>query len=91
MKAKGEQAEMETEELIKLIHLVGCEVRECQEREEKILHSLIFLSTLHESYQITGCVWKALTIKIDLGPLNKLFSLILLLFMGLFYFGLIMS
>lgn len=90
VKAKGEQAEMETEELIKLIHLVGCEVRECQEREEKILHSLIFLSTLHESYQITGCIWKALTIKIHLGPLNKLFS-VLLLFMALFYFGLIMS
>lgn len=40
VKAKCEQAEMETEELIKLIHLVGCEVRECQ--EEEILHSLIW-------------------------------------------------
>lgn len=79
VKAKCEQAEMETEELIKLIHLVGCEVRERQ--EEKILHPLIFLNTLYESYQITGCIWKALRIKIDLGLLSNF--LVLLLFRGL--------
>lgn len=71
VKAKCEQAEMETEELIKLIHLVGCEIRECQEREEKILHSLIFLNTVYESYQVTGCIWKALRIKIDLELLDN--------------------
>lgn len=45
---------METEELIKLIHLVGCEDRERQ--AEKILHSLIFLNRHYESYQITGWI-----------------------------------
>ena len=43
---------METEELIKLIHLVGCEDRERQ--AEKISHSS-FLNTLGELYQVTGC------------------------------------
>lgn len=69
VKAKCEEAEMETEELIKLIHLVGCEGRECQ--ADKISHSLVFLNTLHESYQITGCVWKPLRIKTALGLLDN--------------------
>lgn len=56
------EAEMETEELIKLIHLVGCEGRECQ--AEKISHSS-FLNTLSESYQVTGCTWEPLRIKTD--------------------------
>lgn len=60
VKAKCEEAEMETEELIKLIHLVGCEGRERQ--AEKISHSLIFLNTLYESYQITGCILEPLRI-----------------------------
>lgn len=51
MKAKCEEAETETEELIKLIHLVGSEGRERQ--AEEISHSLFF-NTLHESYRITG-------------------------------------
>lgn len=55
VKAKcEEEAEMETEELIKLIHLVGCEDRERQ--AEKILHSLIFLSRHYELYQMTGWI-----------------------------------
>lgn len=54
VKAKREEAEMETEELIKLIHLVECEGRERQ--AEKISHSS-FLNTLSESYQVTGCTW----------------------------------
>lgn len=63
VKAKCEEAEMETEELIKLIHLVGCEGRERQ--AEKISHSLIFLNTLYESYRITGCIMKPLRIQTD--------------------------
>lgn len=51
VKAKCEEAETETEELIKLIHLVGSEGRERQ--AEEISHSLFF-NTLHESYRITG-------------------------------------
>lgn len=60
VKAKCEEAEMETEELIKLIHLVGCEDRERQ--AETISHSLIFPNTLYESYQITGRILKPLRI-----------------------------
>lgn len=58
VKAKCEEAETETEELIKLIHLVGCEGRERQ--AEKISHSLIFPNILCETYQITGCILKPL-------------------------------
>lgn len=49
---------METEELIELIHLVGCEVRETPSKQgkkkKKTSHPLIFLNTLYESYQITA-------------------------------------
>lgn len=59
VKAKCEEAEAETEELIKLIHLVGSEGQERQ--AEEISHSLLF-STLYESYHITGCILKPLSI-----------------------------
>lgn len=58
VKAKCDETEMETEELIKLIHLVGCKGQERQ--AEKISHSLIFLNALYESYRITGCIMKPL-------------------------------
>ena len=54
---KAKEAELETEELIKLIHLVGREGR--GRRAGDASHSLVFPNALNESYQITGCVFES--------------------------------
>ena len=60
---------METEELIKLIHLVGYESP--KHRGEGISHPLIFLITVYESYQIAGKIPEPLKIGGDLGLINN--------------------
>lgn len=77
MKAKMRAgAEMETEELVELIRLVGCEVLvrrkktpSRRQKAKKNSHPLVFLNRLYESYQTTGCIFRIQEISGDFSTI----------------------